>query len=118
MGGVTVVVDEVVDPATGSVIAEIPSSTADDVAHAVDIAATAFPAWSHTTPRSRAELMFEIADRHGFHFDTVQMPLNIMDAHYDSFEKMVVPMAVARGTGIIGMKAQRPWSQPPFAAKL
>ncbi len=49
--------------------------------------------------------MFEVADRHGFHFDTVQMPLNIMDAHYDSFEKTVVPMAVARGTGILGMKA-------------
>lgn len=49
--------------------------------------------------------MFEMADSHGFHFDSVQMPLNVMDAHYDSFEKTVVPMAVARGTGIIGMKA-------------
>ena len=58
----------------------------------------------HKSPVIHAS-MFETADRHGFHFDTVQMPLNIMDAHYDSFEKMVVPMAVARGTGIIGMKA-------------
>jgi uncharacterized protein len=58
----------------------------------------------HKSPAIHAS-MFETADRHGFHFDTVQMPLNIMDAHYDSFEKTVVPMAVARGTGIIGMKA-------------
>ncbi len=58
----------------------------------------------HKSPAIHAS-MFETADRHGFHFDTVQMPLNVMDAHYDSFEKTVVPMAVARGTGIIGMKA-------------
>ena len=58
----------------------------------------------HKSPAIHAS-MFETADRHGFHFDTVQMPLNIMDAHYDSFEKTVVPMAVARGTGILGMKA-------------
>ena len=58
----------------------------------------------HKSPAIHAS-MFETADRHDFHFDTVQMPLNVMDAHYDSFEKTVVPMAVARGTGIIGMKA-------------
>ena len=58
----------------------------------------------HKSPAIHAG-MFETADRHGFHFDTVQMPLNVMDAHYDSFERTVVPMAVARGTGIIGMKA-------------
>jgi predicted aldo/keto reductase-like oxidoreductase len=49
--------------------------------------------------------MFEVAAAHGFHFDTVQMPLNVMDAHYDSFEQIVVPIAVANGTGILGMKA-------------
>ena len=48
----TIEVDQVIDPATGSVITEIPSASADDVAHAVDIAATAFPAWSRTTPAS------------------------------------------------------------------
>jgi predicted aldo/keto reductase-like oxidoreductase len=29
--------------------------------------------------------MFEVADKHGFHFDTVQMPINVMDAHFRSF---------------------------------
>ena len=58
----------------------------------------------HKSPAIHAS-MFATADQHGFHFDTVQMPLNIMDAHYDSFERTVVPIAVARGTGIIGMKA-------------
>ena len=52
-----------VDPATGSVITEIPSAGPDDVAHAVDVAATAFPAWSRTTPRERAELLLALADR-------------------------------------------------------
>ncbi len=49
--------------------------------------------------------MFEVADRHGFRFDTVQMPLNVMDAHFDSFEQGVLPIALAHGTGVIGMKA-------------
>ena len=48
--------------------------------------------------------MFEVADQHGFHFDTVQMPLNVMDAHYDSFEQGVLPVAIAHGTAVLGMK--------------
>ena len=58
----TIEVDQVIDPATGSVITEIPSASADDVAHAVDVAATAFPSWSSTTPRERAEMLHAIAD--------------------------------------------------------
>ncbi len=49
--------------------------------------------------------MFEVAEAHGFHFDAVQMPLNVMDAHFDSFEQGVLPVAAAHGTGVIGMKA-------------
>ena len=49
--------------------------------------------------------MFDVADQHGFHFDTVQMPLNVMDAHFDSFEQGVLPVAVRHGTGVLGMKA-------------
>jgi predicted aldo/keto reductase-like oxidoreductase len=41
---------------------------------------------------------------HGFTFDAVQMPLNIMDAHYHSFAKKVVPVLVAHGIGVLGMK--------------
>jgi aryl-alcohol dehydrogenase-like predicted oxidoreductase len=38
--------------------------------------------------------MLEVAEQHGFKFDTVQMPLNVMDAHYRSFERQVVPELV------------------------
>jgi 1-pyrroline dehydrogenase len=62
VGMATIEVDQVIDPATGSVITEIPSASADDVAHAVDVAATAFPTWSSTTPRERAEMLHAIAD--------------------------------------------------------
>ena len=48
--------------------------------------------------------MIETAARHGFTFDTVQMPLNVMDAHYDSFTTKVVPVARQHGMGILGMK--------------
>ena len=48
--------------------------------------------------------MFEIAEQHGFHFDTVQMPVNAMDAHFRSFTKMVIPVAQKAGTGVLAMK--------------
>jgi predicted aldo/keto reductase-like oxidoreductase len=48
--------------------------------------------------------MLEVAGQHGFHFDTCQMPLNVMDAHFRSFGKNVVPRLVAQGIGVLGMK--------------
>jgi aryl-alcohol dehydrogenase-like predicted oxidoreductase len=48
--------------------------------------------------------MLDAADAHGFRFDTVQMPLNVLDAHYDSFEQRVLPRLLASGIGVIGMK--------------
>lgn len=49
--------------------------------------------------------MLEVAEQHGFQFDTVQMPLNVMDAHYRSFAKLVVPELTKRNIGILGMKS-------------
>ena len=48
--------------------------------------------------------MLQTADTHKFHFDSVQMPLNAMDAHYNSFEKKVLPMLVQKQIGVLGMK--------------
>jgi uncharacterized protein len=48
--------------------------------------------------------MFETADKHGFHFDTVQMPINVMDAHFRSFLNEVAPVAQEHGTAILAMK--------------
>jgi aryl-alcohol dehydrogenase-like predicted oxidoreductase len=48
--------------------------------------------------------MLKTADDHGFAFDTIQMPLNVMDAHYNSFEKRVLPVAMQKGMGILHMK--------------
>jgi aryl-alcohol dehydrogenase-like predicted oxidoreductase len=47
----------------------------------------------------------EVAAEHGFMFDTVQMPLNVMDAHYRSFERLVVPELVRQNIGVLGMKS-------------
>jgi aryl-alcohol dehydrogenase-like predicted oxidoreductase len=49
--------------------------------------------------------MLEVAEQNGFVFDTVQMPLNLFDAHYRSFAKAVVPELVRKGIGILGMKS-------------
>ena len=48
--------------------------------------------------------MLETADAHRFHFDSVQMPLNVMDAHYNSFGKKVLPVLVKKEIGVLGMK--------------
>jgi aryl-alcohol dehydrogenase-like predicted oxidoreductase len=48
--------------------------------------------------------MFETADKHGFHFDTVQMPINVMDAHFRSFLNGVATVAQQHGTAILAMK--------------
>lgn len=42
---------------------------------------------------------------HNYPFDTVQMPLNCMDAHFLSFEQRVLPEAQRRGMGVLGMKS-------------
>ncbi|WP_404362299.1 aldo/keto reductase [Corallococcus coralloides] len=49
--------------------------------------------------------MLETAKKHGFRFDTVQMPLNVMDAHFNSFEKRVLPVLVKEGIGVLAMKS-------------
>ena len=48
--------------------------------------------------------MLETAFAHQFTFDAVQMPLNVMDAHYNSFEKKVLPVLVQHDIGVLGMK--------------
>ena len=48
--------------------------------------------------------MLRIAAEHQFKFDSVQMPLNLMDAHYRSFEKLVLPELVHENIGVLGMK--------------
>jgi predicted aldo/keto reductase-like oxidoreductase len=49
--------------------------------------------------------MLKVASENGFHFDTVQMPLNVMDAHFRSFAQMVLPELVKEEIGVLGMKS-------------
>jgi aryl-alcohol dehydrogenase-like predicted oxidoreductase len=58
----------------------------------------------HKDPRIHLHTL-AVADEAGFMFDTVQMPLNVMDAHYRSFERLVVPELVKRNIGVLGMKS-------------
>jgi aryl-alcohol dehydrogenase-like predicted oxidoreductase len=58
----------------------------------------------HKDPRIHLH-MLEVAKENGFKFDTVQMPLNVMDAHYRSFEKQVLPELVKLQIGVLGMKS-------------
>ena len=48
--------------------------------------------------------MLRTAKAHDFRFDTVQMPLNVMDPHFKSFEKKVLPVLTEQHIGVLGMK--------------
>jgi len=57
----------------------------------------------HKSPDIHLE-MLATASKHGFTFDAVQMPLNVMDAHFNSFEKKVLPILNKQDVGVLGMK--------------
>ncbi len=57
----------------------------------------------HKDPRIHLH-MLEVAEQHGVTFASAQMPLNVMDAHYRSFSKLVVPELVKRNIGVLAMK--------------
>lgn len=57
----------------------------------------------HKDPRIHLH-MLETADEYGMKLDTAQMPVNVMDAHYRSFSKQVVPELNKRKMGVLAMK--------------
>jgi predicted aldo/keto reductase-like oxidoreductase len=57
----------------------------------------------HKSPNIHLQ-MLATASKHGFTFDAAQMPLNVMDAHFNSFEKKVLPVLLKNDIGVLGMK--------------
>ena len=57
----------------------------------------------HKSPEIHLK-MLATASAHQFTFDTVQMPLNVMDHHFSSFETKVLPELVKQNIGVLGMK--------------
>jgi len=57
----------------------------------------------HKDPRIHLQ-MLAVAQERGFHFDSCQMPLNVMDAHFRSFGHLVLPHLVAEGIAPLAMK--------------
>ena len=57
----------------------------------------------HKSPDKHLK-MLQTARDNGFKFDTLQMPLNLLDAHFNSFEKKVLPIALKEVIGVLGMK--------------
>jgi aryl-alcohol dehydrogenase-like predicted oxidoreductase len=57
----------------------------------------------HKDPKIHLKVL-EVAQKKGFKFDAVQMPLNVMDAHFKSFEKEVLPVLLEQKIGVLGMK--------------
>jgi aryl-alcohol dehydrogenase-like predicted oxidoreductase len=57
----------------------------------------------HKSPEIHLK-MLDTAFAHNFTLNAVQMPLNLMDAHYNSFERKVLPVLVKHNIGVLGMK--------------
>ncbi|MBZ5665643.1 MAG: aldo/keto reductase [Acidobacteriia bacterium] len=57
----------------------------------------------HKSPEVHLK-MLATASAHDFIFDAVQMPLNVMDAHFNSFEAKVLPLLLKQNIGVLGMK--------------
>jgi aryl-alcohol dehydrogenase-like predicted oxidoreductase len=57
----------------------------------------------HKDPQVHLRVL-EVAKENGFRFDTAQMPLNVLDAHFRSFARNVVPVLVKEQMGVLGMK--------------
>jgi 1-pyrroline dehydrogenase len=83
--------DQVLDPATGRVIAQVASSDAADVDEAVIAATEAFTTWSETTPRERFEMLSALADAIEGDLDRLKQiealnvgkPVSIIDFEFD-----------------------------------
>ncbi len=58
----------------------------------------------HKDPMVHIRLL-QMAKERNFRFEAVQMPLNVMDAHFRSFEKHVLPLLVEKQIGVLGMKS-------------
>jgi len=54
----------------------------------------------HKDPRIHLKMLHKPYD-----WDTAQMPINVMDAHYRSFQNEVVPVCLAKQVGVLGMKS-------------
>jgi predicted aldo/keto reductase-like oxidoreductase len=82
-----------------------PGGSIEALVRARDAGKTRFIGFTgHKSPAIHLQ-MLETARQHGFRFDTVQLPLNVMDAQdEDSFEKLVLPVLQADGIGVLGMK--------------
>jgi 1-pyrroline dehydrogenase len=83
--------DKVLNPATGEVIAQVPSSDATDADAAVAVAAEAFNSWGATTPRERAEKLLAMADAIEANLDELKQiemtnvgkPVSILEFEFD-----------------------------------
>jgi aldehyde dehydrogenase (NAD+) len=127
---------EVENPTTEQVIATVPAATAEDVDRAVDAARAAFPAWSATSIRRRAELLRGLSDqlgkRAGELAETIAtemgcpmriatriqaaLPQTVLDSYADlienyEFDERVGNSLVTREpAGVVG--AITPWNYP------
>jgi 1-pyrroline dehydrogenase len=67
--------EQIINPATAEVIAEVPKGTAEDVDRAVRAARKAYADWFETTPRERSEMLLKLADTilaHGEEFGDIE----------------------------------------------
>src|SRR3954470_23091029 len=121
-------VDQIINPATGEVVAEVPRSSAEDVDRAVDAAEKAFFGdWRNTTPAERFALLNRLADVIEEHRDElgelealnvgkpVEAAKEEMDASADTFRFMAGAARVPEGQAAGPAGPRPPAHHPPRA---
>jgi aldehyde dehydrogenase (NAD+) len=103
---------EVVNPATGAVIATVPDGTAADVDRAVAVAAAAFPAWAATAPAERAAVVHRISEGLQARAEEIAATITAEVGAPIAFSRMAqagLPVMVTATTA--GLAADFPWSE-------
>ena len=83
--------DDVINPATGQILAKVPSSNKEDANNVVACAKAAFETWGNTTPRERSEALYALAQVVEANLDelkeiesqNVGKPISIIEFEFD-----------------------------------
>ncbi|MCW2889389.1 MAG: aldehyde dehydrogenase [Streptosporangiaceae bacterium] len=103
---------DVIDPATGTVIAAVPAGTPADVDRAVDVATAAFPAWAATDPAERAAIIQRIAEGLQARNEEIAATITAEMGAPIQFSRMAqAGLPVLATTSTAGLAADFPWTE-------
>ncbi|MFD3454505.1 aldehyde dehydrogenase family protein [Streptomyces sp. NPDC058691] len=103
---------DVVDPATGAVVATVPQGTPEDVDRAVEAATAAFPGWAATAPEERAAVLKRVAEGMQARTEEIAATITAEIGVPISFSRMAqAAFPVVATTASITVAEDFPWTE-------